>query len=139
MSDVGLFNARTRDVVAMLADVLGARVALCDLEDVRLHEWRGEVTEGRGLEWRTSRGDASLLERRGHCHAVAAVSRRWVLIVSKAGFLHPGANELTAWAAKALRDDLAAGASLSFTPPRGGGAPSGGAELAIPLWWMRRS
>jgi hypothetical protein len=141
MSETARFSVRTRDVVIALADVLGAHVALYDLEQGRVHEWRGIKREARSLEWRTRRGDASLLEGRGRCHAVAAVNDRWTLIVWTVGHLHPDAGDVADWGARLLGSELLSlHAEGTSTPPTGGGGgTSGSAEMGIPLWWAQRS
>jgi hypothetical protein len=142
MSTAAPFNPRTREIIVTLADVLGASVALCDLEQARVHEWRS-VVRGEALvrEWCVRRGDASLLDVRGHCHAMAAVNDRWTLVVSKRGFLHPDVAALVEWGSKLLRGELLGlrAEGTSFPPAGGGGSSGGSAELGIPLWWAQKS
>jgi hypothetical protein len=135
------FNARTREVVITLADVLDARVALADAESGRIHRWRGVIRAGSSLEWQTLRGyDLFVDGSKGRCHVTSAVNERWTLIVWKTGFLHASARHLAAWAAPLLARELPERVEGSPYPPGGGGGGGGlgSSELGIPVWWARK-
>ena len=155
MIDGRALSREAAEIISTLMDVLSAHVALVDLDEKQSHArmsswWFSHAVSPEAL------AATSLTRTKDDDEVCVRINRRWILRVAGGrirvaddgwivtyGPAVPLSMEQVAFAERAaerLRSFLPATSTSSEVPwPSGSsGSGSGGAELGIPVWWVRK-